>query len=67
MEKCCSFCGKGEREVKQIISGPGTTCICDECVVLSYEVLIETGVLEGERPPSAPKPADEQSAEQEPS
>lgn len=28
----CSFCGRGEDEVKKLLSGPGGACICDECV-----------------------------------
>jgi ATP-dependent Clp protease ATP-binding subunit ClpX len=27
----CSFCGKGEHEVRVLVSGP-TVFICDECV-----------------------------------
>ncbi len=37
----CSFCGKGEEEVSQLISGPGVF-ICNECVDLC------NGILDGE-------------------
>jgi len=44
----CSFCGKTEDEVTQLISGPGVY-ICNECVDLC------NGILEGEyEAPSAP-------------
>lgn len=36
----CSFCGKSRAEVKKLIAGP-SVFICDECVVLSGEVLNE--------------------------
>ena len=29
----CSFCGKGQEEVKKLIAGP-TVYICDECIEL---------------------------------
>ncbi len=31
-EQHCSFCGKSEREVEKIISGPNNITICNECV-----------------------------------
>jgi hypothetical protein len=34
----CSFCGKSEGQVAQLIAGPGPA-ICDECVHLCNEVL----------------------------
>jgi ClpX C4-type zinc finger len=34
----CSFCGKGEEQVAQLIAGPGPA-ICDECVGLCNDVL----------------------------
>jgi hypothetical protein len=33
----CSFCGKGQNEVKKLVAGP-TVCICEECVSLSLGV-----------------------------
>ena len=35
----CSFCDKGEEQVKRLIEGPEKTCICDECVVLCNEIM----------------------------
>lgn len=36
----CSFCGKGQEEVKKLIAGP-TVYICDECVDLCTEIIAE--------------------------
>ncbi|MCS7201231.1 MAG: ATP-dependent Clp protease ATP-binding subunit ClpX [Dictyoglomus sp.] len=34
----CSFCGKAQKEVKKIISGPGVF-ICDECVEICHNLI----------------------------
>jgi ATP-dependent Clp protease ATP-binding subunit ClpX len=36
----CSFCGKGQREVRKLIAGP-TVYICDECIGLCNEIMAE--------------------------
>jgi ATP-dependent Clp protease ATP-binding subunit ClpX len=36
----CSFCGKGEHEVKKLLSG-GSAFVCDECVDLCNEIMRE--------------------------
>lgn len=36
----CSFCGKGQEQVKRLIAGPGVY-ICDECIDLCNEILAE--------------------------
>lgn len=36
----CSFCGKSQHEVLKLIAGP-TVFICDECVELCSEIIIE--------------------------
>src|SRR3712207_8568699 len=36
----CSFCGKGQRQVKKLIAGPGVY-ICDECIDLCNEIIDE--------------------------
>ncbi len=38
---CCSFCGKDERQVERLISGPNGIFICDECVDLCVEILAD--------------------------
>ena len=35
----CSFCGKGEDQVKKLLAGPAGACICDECVKLCQEII----------------------------
>ena len=37
----CSFCGKGQEEVRRLIAGPGSVYICDECVELCREIIDE--------------------------
>ncbi len=55
----CSFCGKGQKEVKKLIAGPGVY-ICDECIDLCNDIIDE----EKERETSSkgvfkvPKPLD---------
>ncbi len=39
----CSFCGKTQDQVQKLIAGPGIY-ICDECVHLCNEILIDEGV-----------------------
>ena len=55
----CSFCGKSQDEVRKLIAGP-TVYICDECIELCNEIIVEE--TEEERLISAkvavPKPAE---------
>ena len=37
----CSFCGKGQEDVRRLIAGPGAVYICDECVNLCQEIIDE--------------------------
>src|SRR6266487_5293538 len=41
----CSFCGKSPEEVQRLIAGP-TVYICDACIDLCNEILLEEGVAE---------------------
>ncbi len=41
----CSFCDKSPEEVKRLIAGP-TAYICDECIDLCTEILLEERVTE---------------------
>ncbi len=36
----CSFCGKGQKEVKKLIAGP-SVYICDECIDLCMDIIDE--------------------------
>ncbi|MFP6627320.1 MAG: ATP-dependent Clp protease ATP-binding subunit ClpX [Deltaproteobacteria bacterium] len=55
----CSFCGKGQDEVRKLIAGP-TVYICDECIDLCNDIIAEE--VDQEETLSAvssvPKPAD---------
>ncbi|MFF0775073.1 ATP-dependent Clp protease ATP-binding subunit ClpX [Nonomuraea wenchangensis] len=37
----CSFCGKGQHEVRRLIAGPPSVCICEECVGQCTELVAE--------------------------
>ena len=39
----CSFCNKLSTEVSKLIAGP-TSFICDECVSLCVEIIVEDGL-----------------------
>ena len=39
----CSFCGKGQKEVRKLIAGP-TVYICDECIELCNDIIEEDRV-----------------------
>jgi hypothetical protein len=55
----CSFCGKGQREVRKLVAGPNNVYICDECIALCCDILVEerAGELAANRlPPSADDP-----------
>jgi hypothetical protein len=53
MEKRCSFCGKAEYQVSQLVAGPGVY-ICDKCVELCNEVLAGRGPRREPPPPTPP-------------
>ncbi len=45
----CSFCGKGQREVRKLIAGP-TVYICDECIKLCNDIIAEESEREESKP-----------------
>ncbi len=45
----CSFCGKSQKQVQQLIAGPGVY-ICDECVELCNEIIEERMAEAGTSP-----------------
>ena len=55
----CSFCGKGQEEVKKLIAGP-TVYICNECIELCNEIIADELYVEavGESLPKLPTPKD---------
>ncbi|MCM1165836.1 MAG: ATP-dependent Clp protease ATP-binding subunit ClpX [Lachnospiraceae bacterium] len=49
----CSFCGKNENQVNRILYGMGeNSVICSDCIVTSYNMLLESGDV---RPARVPK------------
>ncbi|MEV7969467.1 ATP-dependent Clp protease ATP-binding subunit ClpX [Sphaerisporangium sp. NPDC088356] len=48
----CTFCGKSQKQVRKLIAGPGRICICDECVELCNELIMEEL---GETPEGGPR------------
>jgi len=53
----CSFCGKGQEEVKKLIAGP-TVYICNECIELCNEIIADELYVEatGDALPKLPTP-----------
>ena len=52
----CSFCGKGQAEVRRLVKGPGVA-ICDGCVQVCYDIISSLDAT-----PSQPPPDDVMSA-----
>ncbi len=48
----CSFCGKSQNEVHKLIAGPAVF-ICDECVKLCKDILVQEVPSEGVKPEKA--------------
>jgi ATP-dependent Clp protease ATP-binding subunit ClpX len=46
----CSFCGKSQKQVRKLISGPNVF-ICDECIRLCSEILVEEEVRRTQEKP----------------
>ena len=57
-EQYCSFCGKGKEFVKQIITGPNNTSICDECVDICKDILEEKKGVDAPAPILLKKPSE---------
>lgn len=65
MKTKCNFCGRGEKEVKLLISGIDS-CICEDCVRQAFEIVETSGIeasgapkkssSEKFRPKNVPKP-----------
>ena len=41
MQQYCSFCGKGQDEVKKLLANPTGVCICNECVEACSAIMEE--------------------------
>jgi ATP-dependent Clp protease ATP-binding subunit ClpX len=46
----CSFCGKGQDQVRKLVAGPGVF-ICDQCIDLCQEVLEDDNRSAGQKKP----------------
>jgi ATP-dependent Clp protease ATP-binding subunit ClpX len=44
----CSFCGKGQDQVRKLVAGPGVF-ICDQCIDLCQEVLEDDNRSAGQK------------------
>lgn len=44
-KKVCSFCGRGEQDVRLLITGINGF-ICEECAVQAYNIVRQTGILD---------------------
>jgi ATP-dependent Clp protease ATP-binding subunit ClpX len=53
----CSFCGKSQEEVKKLIAGPNVY-ICNECVVLCKDILVEDDKIDTKKNFEIPKPSE---------
>ena len=53
----CSFCGKSQEEVKKLIAGPNVY-ICNECVVLCKDILVEDDKIDTKKSIEIPKPSE---------
>jgi ATP-dependent Clp protease ATP-binding subunit ClpX len=53
----CSFCGKSQEEVKKLIAGPNVY-ICNECVVLCKDILVEDDKIDTKSKFEIPKPSE---------
>ena len=53
----CSFCGKSQEEVKKLFAGPNVY-ICNECVVLCKDILVEDDKIDTKKKFEIPKPSE---------
>jgi ATP-dependent protease Clp ATPase subunit len=51
----CAFCGKGLADVALLIASRQNVCICDECVVLCHDILLEQQMMGKKRVKSGDK------------
>ncbi|MDD8025831.1 MAG: ATP-dependent Clp protease ATP-binding subunit ClpX [Acidobacteriota bacterium] len=52
----CTFCGRGQSQVRKLIAGPGGVFICDNCVDVAHSI------IEADRPKPASEPEPEPEA-----
>ena len=44
MKKVCSFCGRGENDVRLLITGI-SGFICEDCAMQAHDIVLSSGVL----------------------
>lgn len=49
MKKVCSFCGRGEKDVKLLITGLNGY-ICEDCATQAYQIVQSTGLIDDVEP-----------------
>jgi len=37
--RCCSFCGRSERDVRKLVAGASGGFICDECIAIAARIV----------------------------
>ncbi|WP_442914118.1 ATP-dependent Clp protease ATP-binding subunit ClpX [Kribbella sp. NBC_00359] len=54
----CTFCGKSQQQVGKLIAGPTPLCICDGCVELCNELIVDGDLadISDDLPARLPKP-----------
>lgn len=63
----CSFCGKNENQVRRILyGGTESAIICNECILASYNMLVESGDVKGKFAKPSRQADDEDSSFGEP-
>lgn len=48
MKKVCSFCGRGEKDVKLLITGLNGY-ICEDCASQAYQIVLSSGLKDEEK------------------
>lgn len=57
MKKTCNFCGRGEREVKLLITGVNGY-ICEDCATQAYKIVQDSGIYEKSKKAKAQPPVE---------
>ena len=54
----CSFCSKNQKDVEQLIAGPGGIYICSECITLCNELIFDKQEKQNKKTLKIPTPAE---------
>ena len=63
--RVCAFCGKNENQVSRVLYGMAgdKVVICNECILTSYNMLVESGDIKGGKAVKSPSDVDEDKAQ----